>query len=176
MVTFISIAYLVVKLKIFRNFWYQFSIHEMVLVFFWLLLPLIWFNFNENFMPKLNSAKYAEKKGRISSPFSWKNMWVHFAIFGLFLAGNRACSQVRGSETKFDIFYFTHMVFEILSYCNKSLVSALSNFTAIGFKGHFLKNFTQIFMFGCFSQYHAHSFYKNNFNFLMQSLMLNWFM
>ena len=159
------------------------------LFFFGPLLPLIWFDLNQNFMPKLQqqqknkknfffskektSAKCVKKKVGSPLPFPRKICEYILSYLGYFWVGNRACSQVRGSETKFDIFYFTHMVLEILSYCNKVLVSALSNFMAIGFKGHFLKIFIQIFKFGCFSQYHAHSFYKNNFDFLMQSLMLN---
>ena len=45
----------------------------------------------------------------ISSPLSGKIRLV-FAVFGLFLGGNRAGSQVKRSESKFDISYFTQTI------------------------------------------------------------------
>ena len=51
----------------------------------------------------------------------------------------------------------------------KSLVPAFS----IGHKGHFSKILNRIFKFGCFSKYHAQIFDKNEFDVLMQNVMLN---
>ena len=42
-------------------------------------------------------------------PFSGK-IWLFFALFRLFLAGNRVRSHVKISESKFDISYFTHPI------------------------------------------------------------------
>ena len=37
-----------------------------------------------------------------------RNIRVLFALFGIFLAGNRAGSQVQGVESNFDKYYFIH--------------------------------------------------------------------
>ena len=42
-------------------------------------------------------------------PFPGK-MRLVFAIFGIFLPGNRAGSQVKWVESKFDKYYFIHMM------------------------------------------------------------------
>ena len=58
--------------------------------------------------------------------------------------------------------------------CKKVLVPTFSSFGAIYHKGHFRKSLTQIFKFSCFAWYHAHIFEKNELDFLLQNLMLNW--
>ena len=88
------------------------------------------------------------------------------SLFGLFLAGNKAWSHIQGSKSKFDIPYLqSHNSWATLY--QKSLLSALTSFAAIGTKRHFSKILTWIFKFGCFSQYHAHVFDKNEFDFLI---------
>ena len=56
-----------------------------------------------------------------------------FAIFGLFLPGNRVGSQLKGLESKF---------YKLLYICNKIFVPMFSSFAAIYHKGHFRKILT----------------------------------
>ena len=49
-----------------------------------------------------------------------------FALFGLFLAGNRAWSQVKESKPKFDIYFFTQAIPSQLSV--KKIVSSTFQF------------------------------------------------
>ena len=55
------------------------------------------------------AIQICQNQGSISSLLSGKIRLLN-ALFGLFLAGNRAGSQVKGSESKFDISYFTHTI------------------------------------------------------------------
>ena len=96
---------------------------------------------------------------------------ILFTLFGLFLAGNKAVSQFKRSQSKFDITYLTHTIPGQLPV--KIFGSNTSSFAAIGRKGHFRKILTQIFKSGCFSWYHACIFEMNELYSLMHNLMLN---
>ena len=57
----------------------------------------------------LSKSRLCQNQGSISSLLSGK-IWLLFTLFGLFLVGNRAESQVRGSESKFEMSCFTHTI------------------------------------------------------------------
>ena len=59
------------------------------------------------------------------------------------------------------------------SSSEKILVPTLYSFVAINHKGHFSKILSKILKFGCFSRNHAQIFDKNEFDIMMQKLMLN---
>ena len=69
------------------------------------------------------------------SPLSFQGkIRLIFALFVLFLAGNRVRSQVKSSESKFNVSYFTHTIpgqLPVKKIC--------CNFAAIGHKGHIEK-------------------------------------
>ena len=69
-------------------------------------------------------------------PFLGKIRLV-FAIIGIFLSGNKARSQDKGVELKFDKYYFIHTINDRLSV--KKLVQIFSSFAAIDYKGYFRK-------------------------------------
>ena len=77
--------------------------------------------------------KYVKSKALSPLPFPEK-IPLLFALFGLFLAGSRTGSQVRGSESKFDISCFTHTIPGQLPV-KKNVVPTLSSFAAVGYKG-----------------------------------------
>ena len=54
-------------------------------------------------------SKYVKMKFLSALPFSGK-MRLLFAIFGIFLTGNRAGSQVKGLESKFDKYFFMYTI------------------------------------------------------------------
>ena len=117
------------------------------------------------------SAKYV--KMMALSPLSFPGkIWLLFAIFELFLPGNREWSQVKELESKFGKSYFIHTIPGQLPV-KKFLIPTCSSFAAIDHKGHFKKILTRFFKFGCFSLYQAYIFEKNKWHFLMQNLMLS---
>ena len=71
-------------------------------------------------------------KSRLSLLLFPGKIWLLLALFGLFLAENRAESQVRGSELKFDISHFFYTIPSQLPV--KKMVLTLSSFVAIGHK------------------------------------------
>ena len=81
-------------------------------------------------------------------PFLGKIRLV-FAIFGIFLSGNKARSEDKGVELKFDKYSFIHTINDHLSV--KKLVQIFSSFAAIDHKGYFRKIIRGIFEFGLFS-------------------------
>ena len=115
------------------------------------------------------SAKYVKIRALSPLPFPGK-IWLLFAIFGLFLPGDRKGSQE--SELKFGKFYFIHTIPGQLPV-KKILIPSFSSFAAANHKGHFRKVLTRILKLGCFSWYHAYIFENNKLTFSMQNLMLN---
>ena len=162
MVSFINIAFAVVKFKIFKSFAYRFSIQCSFWEVFGSLLPQIKSNIAEiltkgstlakkkfevffegfEFLLKRNEPKFgifgltftpcfpltiAEVKNhgrktstvglskyvkmKALSPLSFPGkIRLLFPIFRLFLPGNRAGSEVKGLESKFDKTYFIHAI------------------------------------------------------------------
>ena len=104
----------------------------------------------------------------ISSPLSGK-IRLLFAIFGIFLPGKRAVSQVK---RKFDKYYFIHTIPGQLPV-KKNFVQIFSSFAVIDHKGHFRKILTRIFKFGWFSWYHSYMFLKFALLKLKENLKLN---
>ena len=96
--------------------------------------------------------KYVKIKFR-SSSFILGKIRLLFARFVLFLAGNRARSQFKGSGSKFDRSNFTHTIPGQLP--KKRFVPALSTYAASGHKG-----------------YHTYIFETIKLDCLMQNLML----
>ena len=107
-----------------------------------------------------------DRKKNYIKPKKWisnsKSLWVYtlmkihirllFAVFGIFLSGNRAGSQVKGEESKFDKYLFIYMIPGQLPV-KKILIQIFSSFAAIDQKGHFRKILTRIFKFGSFYWY-----------------------
>ena len=98
------------------------------------------------------------------SPFRKKIRFL-LTLFGLFLARNMAGSQVKVSESKLHISYFTHTIPGQLPVKKVWF----QHFPV----GHFRNILTSIFKFGCFSWCHVFIFEKNKLHILMQNLMLN---
>ena len=86
------------------------------------LLVELWLLFSSWRWPKLKKnkqqcgktsaielSKYVKMKSLSPLPFLGKIPSL-FAIFGIFLSGNRAGSQVKGVELKFDNYYFIHKI------------------------------------------------------------------
>ena len=108
-------------------------------------------------------------KAQSSIPFKWK-IGLLFALFGLFWTKNRVGSKGKGSESKSNISNLLSHQFSPV----ENTRSLVSNFAATGHKGRFRKILTYIFRFGCFSWYHPHIFEKNDLDFLLQNIILNW--
>ena len=84
-----------------------------------------WSNFDSSFPPEdsqnrknkqqhgktstIELSKYLKMKSLSSLTFPGK-IRLLFAIFAIFLPGNRAGSQVKGVESKFDKYYFIHTI------------------------------------------------------------------
>ena len=81
---------------------------------------------------------------------------IIFAIFEMFLPGNRAGSQVKVVKSKFDKYYFIHTIKGHLPV--KKLVQIFSSVGVIYHKGHFRKILTGIFKFGWFFWYNFYIF------------------
>ena len=101
------------------------------------------------------------------------NTRLVFAIFRMFLPGNRVGSQVRGVKWKFDKYYFIHTINGHLPV-QKIWFKYFPVFAAINHKGHFRKVLTGIFKFGWFSWYNSYIFKKVKLNYLMQNWWFDW--
>ena len=122
---------------------------------------------------KIGLSKYFKFKALFLLPFL-KKMRLVFAQLGLFLAGNRARSQVKRSESKFDKSYFIQTIRGQLPVKK----FGFHTFQFCGYKSqkHFRTILTWIFKFGCFSRYHAYIVTPikiRTFDYLKQNLILN---
>ena len=98
-------------------------------------------------------SKYAKTKFPSPLPFPGKT-WLLCAFYGLFLAGGRAESPFKESESKFDTSYCSHKISgQLFNVRNlmKKIVLAFFNFSAIGQIGYFKKILIRFGTFGCFS-------------------------
>ena len=93
-----------------------------------------------------NWAIFVRKQGEVTSQRARIKVWQNLL------------NPLNSCQLPVKIFWFQH--FPVLRL--------------IDHKGHFRKILTQILTFGCFSWYHTYTFEKNELNFLMQNLMLNW--
>ena len=117
-------------------------------------------------------SKYVKIKALSSFPFPGKILLL-FTIFGLFLPENRAGSQVKGLESKFEkSFSYPHNSWS--NSCKKILVPRFSSFATIvyGSQMTFQKNFNldfQVWLLFLVPRLH---FSKNELDLLTQNLML----
>ena len=94
-------------------------------------------------------SKYVKLKALSLLPFPG-TIRLLFAIFRLFLIGNRAGSLVKLLKSKFNRSHFTHTI-PGQFLVKKIWFQHFPIFAAIDHKGHFRKILTRIFKFGCFS-------------------------
>ena len=89
-------------------------------------------------------SKYPKMKNLSLFPFPGKIRSL-FAIFGIFLPGNREESQVKGVESKFDEYFFIHVIPDQLPV--KSFSSNIFQFCGYRSQRTFQKNFNLDFQF-----------------------------
>ena len=104
-------------------------------------------------------------KSRLYLLSCFREKYDYFLQYLDYFCPNRAGSQVKGLESKFDKTYFIHAIPGQLPV-KKILVSTFSSFAVIDRKAW-------IFKFDSFSSYHTYIFEKTELDLLMQSLMLN---
>ena len=97
----------------------------------------------------------------ICSPLSRKNTITLCNIWAIFA---RKQGRVTNQSVRIKIW-------QNFENCKIILVSTYSSYRS---QRAYKKNFNWIFKFGCFSRYHAYIFEKNELDFLMLNLKLNW--
>ena len=103
-------------------------------------------------------------------PFKWK-IGLLFALFEHFLLKKGVWSQFKGPESKSNLGYAGATIPGVLNmqrfWSHHMLVLSLQS------QRSFFLIWDHFFKFGCFSMYHTHFFWKNEFDFLVQNLILS---
>ena len=121
-------------------------------------------------MAKLHHPNIAKSRPYLL-PIFYEKYDYFLSYFGCFLLKKGAWSHVKKFESKFDLPYCSLTILEHISVI--FLVPAISNFEFTRNKGRFFLIWTHFHKFGCFSRCQTHSSEKNEFQVLVQNLILN---
>ena len=122
----------------------------------WMSLNVLKWALMSSITSSIELSNYVKMKCLSPLPFQGK-IRLLFAIFGIFLQGNSAWSQVKGGRIKiWKILFHSHDSWST-SY-KKILVQMFSSFATIDHKGYFRKILSRILKFGWSSWYHSYIF------------------